>query len=113
MKSVIVLFGKPGAGKGTRLSEFLKGRENQFGSLGVSALLKKEIATGTELGKKAKSYMDAGLLVPDELIIAMVLENLSSINNPVFLDGFPRTIPQATAMLDAGIIPAMVVEFSQ
>lgn len=112
MKSVIVLFGKPGAGKGTRLSQFLKGREDQFEYLGVSVLLKKEIASGTELGKKAKSYMDAGMLVPDELIIAMVLEKLSGIHKPVFLDGFPRTIPQATAMLEAGIIPVMVVELS-
>jgi len=111
MKSVFVLFGKPGAGKGTRLSEFLKGREDQFESLGVSALLKKELAAGTELGKKAKSYMDAGQLVPDELIIKMVLEKLSASTKAIFLDGFPRTIPQANAMLEAGIVPTMVIEF--
>ena len=112
MRKAIVLFGKPGAGKGTRLSEFLKGKEDQFEALGTSALLKKEIAAGTELGQKAKSYMDAGQLVPDELIIEMVLEKLSATTKTVFLDGFPRTVPQATAMLEAGIVPAMVVEFS-
>lgn len=111
MESVIVLFGKPGAGKGTRLSEFLEGRENQFDTLGVSSLLKKEIADGTELGRKAKAYMDAGQLVPDELIITMVLEKLAAAEKPVFLDGFPRTVPQATAMLQAGIRPDMVIEF--
>ena len=112
MKDVIVLFGKPGAGKGTRLDEFLDGRENQFDAVAVSGLLKKEIADGTELGRKAKSYMDSGLLVPDELIITMVLNRLNASKSPVvFLDGFPRTVPQAKAMLEAGIIPTMVVEF--
>ena len=111
MKDVIVLFGKPGAGKGTRLDEFLEGRENQFDSVGVSGLLKKEIADGTKLGQKAKSYMDSGSLVPDELIITMVLNRLENAKKPVFLDGFPRTVPQAKAMLEAGIVPTMVVEF--
>lgn len=111
MKSVIVLFGKPGAGKGTRLDEFLEGRESQFDTVAVSGLLKKEIADGTELGRKAKSYMDAGQLVPDELIITMVLNRLETSEKPVFLDGFPRTVPQAKAMLEAGIVPTMVVEF--
>lgn len=112
MKDVIVLFGKPGAGKGTRLDEFLEGRENQFDAVAASGLLKKEIADGTELGRKANSYMDAGLLVPDELIITMVLNRLEASTKPVvFLDGFPRTVPQAKAMLEAGIVPTMVVEF--
>lgn len=111
MKDVIVLFGKPGAGKGTRLDEFLEGRESEFDSVGVSGLLKKEVAEGTELGLKAKSYMDAGGLVPDELIITMVLNRLETSKKPVFLDGFPRTVPQAKAMLEAGIVPTMVVEF--
>jgi len=111
MKDVIVLFGKPGAGKGTRLDEFLEGRESEFDSVGVSGLLKKEVAEGTELGLKAKSYMDAGGLVPDELIITMVLNRLKTSKKPVFLDGFPRTVPQAKAMLEAGIVPTMVVEF--
>lgn len=112
MKDVIVLFGKPGAGKGTRLDEFLEGRENQFDTVAVSGLLKKEIADGTELGRKAKSYMDSGQLVPDELIITMVLNRLNASKSPVvFLDGFPRTVPQVKAMLEVGIIPTMVVEF--
>ena len=113
MESVIILFGKPGVGKGTRLDEFLAGRENQFDAVAASVLLKKEVADGTELGLRAKSYMDAGGLVPDELIITMVLNRLEASTKPVvFLDGFPRTVPQTKAMLEAGIIPAMVVEFT-
>lgn len=112
MKNVIVLFGKPGVGKGTRLDEFLEGRESQFDSVAASGLLKKEIADGTELGRQAQSYMDAGGLVPDELIITMVINRLEASTKPVvFLDGFPRTVPQAKAMLEAGIVPTMVVEF--
>lgn len=111
MESVIVLFGKPGAGKGTRLSEFLKGREEQFEVLSVGNLLRKARKDQTELGKKASYYMDAGLLVPDDIINAIVIEGLKSANKPIFTDGFPRTVAQAEAMLHAGIRPALVVEF--
>jgi len=103
--------GMPGVGKGTLLDYFLKGKEDRFCVVAVSGLLKKEIANNTDLGQKAKSYMDAGQLVPDELIISMVINELTSSEKTVFLDGFPRTVPQAQAMLGAGIIPTMVVEF--
>ena len=111
MENVIVLFGKPGAGKGTRLSEFLEGREEQFEVLSVGNLLRKARKEQTELGKKASYYMDAGLLVPDDIINAIVIEGLKSAKKTIFTDGFPRTVAQAEAMLQAGIRPAVVVEF--
>ena len=111
MKNVIVLFGKPGAGKGTRLSEFLEGRESQFDVLSVGNLLRKARAEQTELGKKASAYMDAGQLVPDDIINAIAIEGLKNADKPIFTDGFPRTVAQAEAMLNAGIRPAIVIEF--
>ena len=110
MENVIVLFGKPGAGKGTRLSEFLEGREEQFEVLSVGNLLRKARKDQTELGKKASYYMDAGLLVPDDIINAIAIEGLKSAKKPIFTDGFPRTVAQAEAMLRAGISP-LVIEF--
>ena len=111
MGKVIVLFGKPGAGKGTRLSEFLKGREDQYDVLSVGNLLRKARKEQTELGKRAESYMDAGKLVPDDIINAIVIEGLKNAEKPIFTDGFPRTVAQAEAMLNAGIYPAIVIEF--
>ena len=111
MGKVIVLFGKPGAGKGTRLSEFLKGREEQYDVLSVGNLLRKARKEQTELGKRAETYMDAGKLVPDGIINAIVIEGLKNSEKPIFTDGFPRTVAQAEAMLQAGIYPAIVIEF--
>ncbi len=111
MKNVIVLFGKPGAGKGTRLSEFLEGREEQFEVLSVGNLLRRARKERTELGKKAEEYMDSGELVPDEVINKIVFEGINEAKKTVFIDGFPRTIEQAKAMLDEGIYPDLVVEF--
>lgn len=111
MGKVIVLFGKPGAGKGTRLSEFLKGREDQYDVLSVGNLLRKARKDQTELGKRAESYMDSGQLVPDDIINAIVIEGLKNAEKPIFTDGFPRTVAQAKAMLQAGIYPAIVIEF--
>ena len=111
MKDVIVLFGKPGAGKGTRLSEFLEGRSDQFEVLSVGNLLRKARAEQTELGKKASAYMDAGQLVPDNIINAIAIEGIKNAEKPIFTDGFPRTVAQAKAMLAAGVYPSIVVEF--
>ena len=110
MENVIVLLGKNGAGKGTRLKEFLKGREDQFDAVSVGDLLRKAREDNTELGQKAANYMDSGLLVPDDLINALVIEGLQNAKKPIFMDGFPRTVPQAEAMLRAGICP-LVIEF--
>ena len=112
MGKLIVLFGKPGAGKGTRLSEFLKGKEDQYDVLSVGNLLRKARKEQTELGKRASSYMDAGQLVPDDIINAIVIEGLKKAEKPIFTDGFPRTVAQAEAMLQAGIYPSLVLEFS-
>lgn len=111
MSKVIVLFGKPGAGKGTRLSEFLKGKEEEYDVLSVGNLLRKARKEQSELGKRAASYMDAGVLVPDDIINAIVIEGLKNAEKPIFTDGFPRTVAQAEAMLQAGIRPAIVIEF--
>lgn len=112
MGSKIVLFGKPGVGKGTRLSQFLEGRENEFRVISTGNLIRKEISEKTELGLKFKSYSDVGLLVPDEIINQIVINAInSSGSDDIFLDGFPRTTAQAYALLDADIYPDMVIEF--
>jgi adenylate kinase len=94
----IILLGAPGAGKGTQavmLSEKLKITQVASGDLFRQALQKE-----TELGKKAKVYMEKGQLVPDEITIQMVLERLASpdLKNGAILDGFPRNIRQAEAL---------------
>ncbi len=96
----IVLFGPPGAGKGTQaglLSE-------KYGSAHISTgdILREAVANKTEVGLKAKGYMEKGELVPDEVVIAIAKEKLSSIGDKGFiLDGFPRTIAQAQALDEA------------
>ncbi|QGY45116.1 adenylate kinase [Maribellus comscasis] len=94
----LVLFGPPGAGKGTQ-AEFLI---NSFGlnHLSTGDLLRSEIATGTELGLEAKSYMDKGELVPDEVVIGMIKSKLASNKDAkgFIFDGFPRTVEQAKAL---------------
>lgn len=111
MKSIIVLFGKPGAGKGTQLSEFLEGREERFEVLSVGNLLRSARKNKTELGQKASVYMDSGQLVPDEIINAIVIEGIKKSEKTVIIDGFPRTVGQAEAMLNASVYPDKVIEF--
>lgn len=110
MKSVIVLFGKPGAGKGTLVSKFLKENEERFEVLSVGNLLRKARKEQTELGKKAEAYMDSGKLVPDDIINELIIEEIRSSKKNVLTDGFPRTVSQAKAMLNAGIHPDKVIE---
>ena len=112
MRNFIKLpIGKPGAGKGTRVSKFLKNREDQFEVLGTSALLKAEVKAQTELGMRAKACMDAGNLVPDEIVIGIVINAIRNAKKTVILDGFPRTVNQAKALLEADIYPEEVIEF--
>lgn len=97
MKNIILL-GAPGAGKGTQAA-FIK---EKYGVPHISTgdILRRNIADGTPLGLKAKSYIDAGALVPDEVVIGLVEDRLaqSDCNGGYILDGFPRTVAQAEAL---------------
>lgn len=94
----IVIFGAPGSGKGTQ-SEKIVGKY-QLNHISTGDVLRAEIKNGTELGKTAKSYIDQGQLIPDELmvnILASVFDSFEDSKGVIF-DGFPRTIPQAEAL---------------
>jgi adenylate kinase len=94
----LILFGPPGAGKGTQAERLRDDFRLPFISTGE--MLRENVKEGTELGKQAKQYMDAGELVPDELIVAMAAERLQEedARDGFILDGFPRTIEQAKAL---------------
>ena len=106
----LILLGGPGAGKGTQ-ANFIKDR---FGIPQISTgdMLRAAVNAGSELGKKAKEYMDSGALVPDEVIIGLVKERIQEpdCRKGFLFDGFPRTIPQADAMKDAGVAIDAVVD---
>lgn len=94
----LVLLGPPGCGKGTQ-AERLKTREG-LSHLSTGDLLRAAVAAGTPLGLRAKPLMDAGKLVPDELVIDLVRERIAADHGAkgFLLDGFPRTVPQADAL---------------
>lgn len=94
----IVLFGPPGAGKGTQ-SEKIIAKYNLV-HLSTGDLFRKHLKEGTDLGKKAQSFMDEGRLVPDEVVIGMVDDKMESTAGAAgfIFDGFPRTVPQAEAL---------------
>ena len=98
----IVMLGAPGAGKGTQAK--MIAAKYQIPHISTGDIFRANIKNGTELGKKAKSYMDQGLLVPDELTVDLVIDRIAQddCKNGYILDGFPRTIPQAEA-LDAAL----------
>lgn len=97
----IVMLGAPGAGKGTQAKKL----SVKYGIPHISTgdIFRANIKEGTDLGKKAKEYMDQGLLVPDELVVDLVADRLQKddCRKGFVLDGFPRTIPQAAALDDA------------
>lgn len=96
----IVLFGPPGAGKGTQAK--LITRKRKLPQLSTGDMLRAAIVAGTDLGKKSKTIMDAGNLVPDEVVVGIIAQRYDQpdcANGAVF-DGFPRTIPQAEALDD-------------
>ena len=99
----LILLGAPGAGKGTQ-AERISEKFN-IPAISTGEILRGAIKDGTELGKTAKSYMDSGALVPDEVVIGIIKEYLSSEKcaNGYILDGFPRSIPQAEALDALGV----------
>ena len=99
----IILLGAPGAGKGTqaeKICEILN-----IPTISTGNIIRAALKNGTEMGLKAKSFMDAGKLVPDEVVIGIIQERLaeSDCKNGFILDGFPRTIPQAEALDAMGV----------
>lgn len=108
----IILLGPPGAGKGTQ-AQFIS-QEFNIPQISTGDMLRAAIKEGTELGKQAESIMNSGGLVSDELIINLVKERIAKPDcaNGCIFDGFPRTIPQAQALADAGIQINHVVEIS-
>ncbi len=106
----IILLGAPGAGKGTQ-AQFLT-KEFDIPQISTGDMLRGAIKAGTELGKLAKSFMDTGKLVTDEIIIGLVKERIiqDDCKNGFLLDGFPRTVPQADALKDAGVAIDAIIE---
>ncbi|MFN8790274.1 MAG: adenylate kinase [Bdellovibrionales bacterium] len=92
----IILFGAPGAGKGTQSSLLIE--RDKMTQISTGDLFRAAIKNQTELGKKAQGYMDRGELVPDSIVIGMVEEVLRRGSGAFILDGFPRTVPQAEAL---------------
>ena len=108
----LILLGGPGAGKGTQ-ANFIKDKY-QIPQISTGDMLRAAIKAGSDLGKKAKGYMDSGGLVPDEVIIGLVKERIKEADcqKGFLFDGFPRTIPQADAMKDAGVALDGVVDIN-
>jgi adenylate kinase len=94
----IVLLGAPGSGKGTQAKLLME--KNAIAQISTGDLLRAAVVAGTELGKKAKSLMEAGQLVPDEIVLGMIREKLAdaSTKKGFILDGFPRNLAQAKAL---------------
>lgn len=106
----LILLGAPGAGKGTQAEKIV----DKFGIPAISTgnILRAALKEGTEMGLKAKTYMEAGQLVPDDVVIGIIKDRLKEkdCENGFILDGFPRTIPQAQALEDAGIVIDKVLD---
>ncbi len=99
----LILLGAPGAGKGTQ-AEIIS-EKYSIPAISTGAIIREAIQSGTEMGKNAKSYIDAGALVPDEVVIGIIRERLAKEDcvNGFILDGFPRTVPQAEALEAMGV----------
>jgi adenylate kinase len=106
----IILLGAPGAGKGTQ-AQFIT-EHFSIPQISTGDMLRAAVKAGSELGIKAKTVMDSGGLVSDDIIIGLVKERIqqADCHNGFLFDGFPRTIPQAEAMVDAGVDIDAVVE---
>ena len=106
----IILLGAPGAGKGTQ-AQFLT-KTYDIPQISTGDMLRAAIKAGSAMGTLAKSFMDAGKLVTDEIIIGLVQERIvqEDCKNGFLLDGFPRTVPQADALKNAGVVIDAVIE---
>ena len=104
----IVLFGPPGAGKGTQAGKItvLTGKPQ----VSTGDMLRAAVAAGSDLGAEARSYIDAGLLVPDDIIIGLIVERLQhdDASSGVLFDGYPRTIPPAEALSEVAEVSAVI-----
>ncbi|MCP4465164.1 MAG: adenylate kinase [Halieaceae bacterium] len=108
----VILLGAPGAGKGTQAHYICE--KYDIPQISTGDMLRAAVKAETELGLKAKNVMDAGGLVPDEVIIGLVKDRITQADcaNGFLFDGFPRTIPQAEAMVNAGVSIDHVVEIA-
>lgn len=106
----LIFLGAPGAGKGTQ-AEVVCEKYN-IPAISTGNILREALKSGTEMGMKAKSFMDAGSLVPDEILIGIIKDRLSEddCKNGFILDGFPRTIPQAEALDTMGVTIDKVID---
>ena len=106
----IILLGAPGAGKGTQ-AEVICNRYN-IPAISTGNIIREALKTGTEMGLKAKSYMESGALVPDEVVIGIIKERIvkDDCKDGFILDGFQRTIPQAEALDKMGIVIDKVID---
>ena len=106
----IIFLGAPGAGKGTQAAVLAE--HYNIPTISTGNIIREALKNGTEMGMKAKSFMDAGQLVPDEVVIGIVKERLAEddCKNGFILDGFPRTIPQAEALDKMGVNIEYVVD---
>lgn len=106
----LILLGAPGAGKGTQAEKICE--KFNIPAVSTGNIIREALKNGTDMGLKAKSYIDAGKLVPDDVVIGIIKERLaeSDCANGFILDGFPRTIPQAEALDNMGIVIDKVVD---
>ena len=106
----IILLGAPGAGKGTQAEVICE--RLSIPAISTGNIIREALRSGTEMGLKAKSFMDAGKLVPDEVVIGIIKDRLAKddCKNGFILDGFPRTIPQAEALDKMGVVIDKVID---
>ncbi|NCC86522.1 MAG: adenylate kinase [Clostridia bacterium] len=108
----IIFLGAPGAGKGTQAE--VVSQKLSIPTVSTGNIIREALATGTEMGKKAKDFIESGKLVPDDVVIGIIKERLAKDDcaNGFILDGFPRTIPQAEAIDEMGVEIDKVVEIN-
>ena len=106
----LILLGAPGAGKGTQAEKISEAKN--IPTISTGNIIREALKSGTEMGLKAKSYMDSGSLVPDEVVIGIIKDRLAKPDCEAgfILDGFPRTIPQAEALDRMGVVIDRVID---